>query len=66
MRNVLHDSYYNIRNVRMKDKYLVQTRSQSKSSGINLPEIHGVDKGINSHVRPEKQTLPKQAHNSDT
>ena len=57
MRNVLHDRYYNIRNIRMEDMYLVQTRSQSKSSGINLPEVHGVDKGINPHVRPEKQAL---------
>ena len=57
MRNILHDSYYNIRNVRMEDKYLVQTRSQPKSSGINLPEVHGVDKGINPQVRPETQAL---------
>ena len=55
--NVLHDRYYNVRNVRMEDKYLVQTQSQSKSSGINLPEVHEVDKGINPYVKPEKQTL---------
>ena len=53
MRNVLHDRYYNIRKTRIKDKYLVQTRSQSKSNGINLPEVHGVHKGISPHVRPE-------------
>ena len=41
----------------MEDKYLVQTRSQSKSSGINLPEVQRVDKGINPHIRPEKQAL---------
>ena len=57
MRNVIHGRYYNIRNVRTEDKYLVQTRSQSKSSYINLPEVHGVDKGLNTHVRPEKQAL---------
>ena len=57
MRNVLHDRYYNIRSVQMEDKYLVQTRSQSKSSGIKLPEVHKVDKGINPHVQPEKQIL---------
>ena len=27
-----------------KDKYLVQTRSQVRSSGIKLPEIHGTNK----------------------
>ena len=56
MRNVLHDRYYNIRKTRIEDKYLVQTRSQSVSNSINLPEVHGVDKGINPHVRPKKQT----------
>ena len=61
MRSILHDRYYNIRKVRTEDKYLVQTRSQSKSNSINLPEVHGVDKGINPNVRPEKQTLrPEQ------
>ena len=57
MRNVLHARYYHIRKVTAKDKYLVQTRLQSKSSSINLSEVHGVDKDINPHVRPEKQTL---------
>ena len=36
---------------------MVQTRCQSKSRCIKLPEVHGVDKGINPHVQPEKQTL---------
>ena len=44
MRNVLHDRYYYIRSVRTEDKYLVQTRSQSNSSGIKLPEVHRVEK----------------------
>ena len=43
--------------MRTEDKCLVETRSQYKSSSINLPEVHGVDKAINPHVRPEKQTL---------
>ena len=33
-------------------KYLIQTRSQAKSSGIKLLEIHGVNKGLNPHVKP--------------
>ena len=57
MRSILHNRYYNIRNMKTEDKYLVQTRSQSKSNGINLPKVYGVDKGINPHVRTEKQTL---------
>ena len=44
------------------NKYLIQTRSQAKSSGIKVPEIHGANKGINPHVKPGRQrplpTLP--------
>ena len=43
-------------------KYLMQTRSQAKSSGIKLPEIHGMNKGLNPHIKLGKQrplsTLP--------
>ena len=37
------------------DRYLVQTRSQVKSNGIKLPEIHGANKSLNPHVQPGKQ-----------
>ena len=47
-----------------KDKYLVQTRSQVRSSGIRLPEIHGVNKGLDPHVPPGKQkSFPIQTVN---
>ena len=49
---VLHEKYYDIKNTR---KYLVQTRSQTKSSGIKLPEVHGVRNNLNSNILPEKQ-----------
>ena len=39
------------------NKYLIQTRSQAKSSGINVPEIHGINKVLNPHVKPERQRL---------
>ena len=39
------------------NKYLIQTRSQAKSSDIKVPEIHGVNKGINPHVKPDRQRL---------
>ena len=49
------------------DRYLVQTRSQVKSSGIKLPEIHGANKGLDPHVQPGKQrsfpSLPIQTIN---
>ena len=36
-------------------KYLIQTRSQTKSSGIKVLEIHGMNKGLNPHVKLGKQ-----------
>ena len=42
-------------------KYLIQTCSQAKTSGIKLPEVHGVEKNLDPNLRPEKQhTFPKQ------
>ena len=51
MQNVLHSNYYNIW------IYLVQTRSQVKSSGIGLPEVHSVGKGLDPKILPEKQVI---------
>ena len=51
-------------NLPRKDKYLVQTRSQVRSSGIRLPEIHGANKGLDPHVQPGKQkSIPIQTVN---
>ena len=36
------------------NKYLIQTRSQAKSSGIKVPEIHGANKGIKSTYQAGK------------
>ena len=36
-------------------KYLVQTRSQAKSHGISLPEVHGIGKGLDQNILPERQ-----------
>ena len=58
LRNQVSDYFYlidNEINLPRKDKYLVQTRSQVRSSGIRLPEIHGVSKGLDPHVQPGKQ-----------
>ena len=57
-RNQKDNQYYQINNKNdhpKADKYLVQTRSQTKSSGIKVPEIHGVKKGLNPHVKLGKQ-----------
>ena len=37
------------------NKYLTQMTSQAKSSGIKVPEICGIKKGLNPHVKPERQ-----------
>ena len=49
MHKVLQDNYYKI------DRYLVQTRSQARSSGIKLPEVHGMRKNLDPNINPEKQ-----------
>ena len=44
------------------NKHLVQTRSQTKSGGIKIQEIHGMNKCLDPHVKPGRQsslpTLP--------
>ena len=43
------------------EKYLIQTHSQAKASGIKLLEIHGIKKELDPNLRPEKQhAIPKQ------
>ena len=48
MNEILDDNYYN-------EKYLVQTRSQAKSSGTKLPEVHGMVKNLDPNLKPEKE-----------
>ena len=49
MHQVLHKNCYDTEN------YLVQTRSQAISSGIKLPEVHGMGKNLDPNIKPEKQ-----------
>ena len=49
---ILNDNYYNI------EKYLIQTRSQAKSSGIKLPQVYGMGKNLDPNIKPEKQHIP--------
>ena len=65
LKSLVVDQFYQINNKTSQpdtSKYLIQTRSQAKSSGIKLPEIHGANKGLNPHVKPGRQrplsTLP--------
>ena len=43
MYSVLQERYYKIG---YSEKYLVQTWSQAKSSGIKFPEVHGISKNL--------------------
>ena len=56
MKSVLQDKYYNVGE--NKEKYMVQTRSQMKVSGVQLPEVHGLRKRLDPHRIPEKQPQP--------
>ena len=67
LRSQVNDYFYHINNeinLLRKDRYLVQTRSQVKSSGIRLAVIHGANKGLDPHAQPGKQrSLPIQTIN---
>ena len=54
---ILDDNNYNIEN------YLIQTRFQARSSGIKLPEVHGMGKNLDPKLKPEKQhAISKQGN----
>ena len=58
LRNQIDNHFYQINsrtNQPKTNKYLVQTRSQAKSSSIKILEIHGANKGLDPHVQPGKQ-----------
>ena len=56
MQGILQARYYNLGEENL-GKYLVQTRSQAKSSGIKLPEVHGIGKELDLNKLPEKQVI---------
>ena len=56
MKLVLQDKYYNVN--KNEEKYMVQTRSQMKASGVQLSEVHGSRKRLDPHRIPEKQLQP--------
>ena len=56
MKMVLQDRYYNVSE--NEEKYMVQTRLQTKASGAQLPEVYGSRKRLDPHRIPEKQPQP--------
>ena len=60
MYQVLENNFY-LENNSYDDKYLIQMKSQTKSRGIKLPEVHGMKRNLDPNLKPEKQhTLPNQ------
>ena len=57
MYQVLCEKYYDVGNI---GNYLVQTRSQTKSNGIKLPEVHGGRNNLDPNILLEKTTC--QSH----
>ena len=60
LKSLVNNHFYQINstnkiNESETNKYLIQTRSQAKSSGIKVPEIHGANKGINPHIKLGRQ-----------
>ena len=56
LRTVLQDKYYSLEGE--NERYMIQTRSQMKASGVQLPEVHGLRKGLDPHKILEKQPQP--------
>ena len=56
MQTMLHTRYYNI-NEEEQGKYLVQIRSQAKTTGTILSKVHSIDKGIDPNLRLKKQVI---------
>ena len=57
LKSLLGNHFYQIDNTNAisqpeTNKYLIQTRSQTKSGGIKVLEIHGTNKGLDPHVKP--------------
>ena len=53
MYQVLENKFY-FENNSYNDKHLIQTRSQAKSSGIKLLEVHGMRKNLDPNLKHEK------------
>ena len=47
--------------IETKERYLVQTQLQMKSSRIALPQVHSAKKTLNMNVLPAKQKIQSQS-----
>ena len=51
MKAILNNKYYKVEEE--ESKYLVQTCSQTKRSGLKVPEVHGAKRNVDPNLRPE-------------
>ena len=56
IQNLLHARCYNI-DENSSERHLVQTQSQARSSRIKLPDVHGIGKGLDPNIQPERQVI---------
>ena len=56
LRTVLQDRYYILEGE--KERSMIQTRSQTKASGVQLSEVHGTRKGLGPHKITQKKLQP--------
>ena len=64
MQGILKSKYYNLGEGRV-GKYLVQMRSQAKSSGIKLTEVYGIGKGLDQNIQQEKQVKSNGSYKNE-
>ena len=74
LKSLMGNHFYQIDNMNEtsqpeRNKCLIQTRSQTRSGGIKVLEIHGTNKGLNPHIKPGRQrplpTPPTQTTHFD-
>ena len=56
MQNILQSKYYNIGKEKNRNVF-TSNKVQDKSSGIRLPEVQGIGKGLDPNVLPERQVI---------
>ena len=57
MHKTIYKNYYK---TETKERYLVQTWLQTKSSGVTFPKVHGAKKILDTNILPEKQKIVLQ------
>ena len=54
MQEVQHANYCKIHEYEQK-RYMIQTRSQARTSDIILPKVHVVHRGVDPNIQPENK-----------